>query len=88
MKKLLLLGLIAIIASCTGTPKETYPYGMTEKEWDQLSIKDKTTIRRDFYFMEKGTTNFVNPTLEVEGKKEPMPAIYMQQPKRNPATEL
>ena len=70
MKKLLALGLIALVGACSSAPKETYPYGMTEKEWNELSVKDKANIRRDFYFYEKGTINFVNPQLEVEGKKE------------------
>ena len=42
MKKLFLLGLVALVAACSSTPQETYPYGMTEAEWNQLSIKDKT----------------------------------------------
>ena len=69
MRKLLILGLIALISACSST-KETYPYGMNEKEWNELSIKDKAAIRRDFYFYERGNMNFVNPQLEVEGKKE------------------
>lgn len=69
MKRLLLLGAIALISACSSTP-ETYPYGMNEKEWEELSIKDKAAIRRDFYFYERGNMNFVNPQLEVEGKKE------------------
>lgn len=69
MKKLLLLGILAVIAGCSSTP-QTYPYGMSEKEWSELSIKDKAAIRRDFYFYERGNMNFVNPQLEVEGKKD------------------
>ena len=78
MKKLLALGLIALVGACSSAPKETYPYGMTEKEWNELSVKDKANIRRDFYFYEKGTINFVNPQLEVEGKKETTPNVFMQ----------
>lgn len=79
MKKILVLAMLAIISACSSTPepKETYPYNMTEKEWSELSIKDKAAIRRDYYFFEKGNTNFVNPTLEVEGKKEPVPNVFM-----------
>ena len=69
MKKLLLLGVMALISACSQT-QQTYPYGMSEKEWNELSIKDKAAIRRDFYFYERGNMNFVNPQLEVEGKKE------------------
>lgn len=69
MKKLFLLTMISLISACSSTP-ETYPYGMSEKEWNELSIKDKAAIRRDFYFYERGNMNFVNPQLEVEGKKE------------------
>lgn len=73
MKKLLILGLVALLSACASDsgPKETYPYGMNEKEWNELSIKDKTRIRRDFYFYERGNINFVNPEMEVEGKKDP-----------------
>lgn len=77
MKKLLALCLLVLTAACSSAPapKETYPYGMTEAEWNQLSIKDKTKIRRDFYFYEKGQVNFVNPDMDIEGKKE-LPSIY------------
>lgn len=79
MKKILMLGLVALVGACAGQPKETYPYGMTEKEWNELSIQDKTNIRREFYFYEKGSTAFVNPQLEVKGKKQEMP-LMMQRP--------
>lgn len=75
MKKLLMIGLIALISACSSTPKETYPYGLNEKEWNELSVKDKAAMRRDFYFYEKGSTAFVNPQMEVEGKKEVMPMM-------------
>ena len=73
MKKSLLLSLLVLLSACAGEPKETYPYGMSEKEWNELSIKDKARIRRDFYFYEKGTISFVDPQMEVEGKKEVVP---------------
>lgn len=85
MKKLLLLGLIAITAACASEPKETYPYGMTAKEWNALSIKDQANIRRDFYFYEKGSTSFVNPQLEVEGKKEEPNMFVTPRKTRQPA---
>ena len=76
MKKLLVLGLLILISACTASaPKETYPYGMNEKEWNELSIKDKARIRRDFYFYERGNINFVDPQMEVEGRKE-LPNVY------------
>lgn len=77
MKKSLILGGLILLAACAGNqaPKETYPYGMNEKEWNELSIKDKARIRRDFYFYERGNINFVNPEMEVEGKKE-LPSPY------------
>ena len=77
MKKLALaLGVLAVAACTTTEPvKESYPYGMTETEWNQLSIKDKTKIRRDFYFYEKGQVNFVNPDMDIEGKKD-LPNVY------------
>lgn len=77
MKKFLILGLIVLVSACSSAPKQTYPYDMTEKEWNELSIKDKAAIRRDYYFFEKGNINFVNPQLEVEGKKEPVPTVFM-----------
>ncbi len=71
MRKYLIFAAAAtILSSCAETPKETYPYGMTAKEWNELSVKDKANIRRDFYFYEKGSINFVNPQLEVEGRKD------------------
>lgn len=78
MKKIgLIFGVLALGACAMSEPqvKETYPYGMTEAEWNQLSIKDKTKIRRDFYFYEKGQVNFVNPDMDIEGKKE-LPNVY------------
>ena len=77
MKKIsLILGVLVIAACTTAEPaKESYPYGMTEAEWNQLSIKDKTKIRRDFYFYEKGQVNFVNPDMDIEGKKD-LPNVY------------
>ena len=48
MKKTIALGLLTLVAACAGQPKETYPYGMNEKEWNELSIKDKANIRREF----------------------------------------
>ena len=82
MKKLFISFIcFGLLAACTTTSAQpqTYPYGMTEKEWNELSIKDKARIRRDFYFFEKGNTNFVNPQLEVEGKKEsPQPNVFMK----------
>ena len=71
MNKSLILGMLLALSACANnTPKETYPYGMSEKEWNELSIKDKAAIRRDFYFYEKGNIDFVNPQLSVEGKKD------------------
>lgn len=82
-----MLGLVAMITACSSNPapKENYPYGMTEREWNDLSIQDKAKIRRDFYFVEKGNMNFVNPDLQVDGKKEPTPNIYMREGKAKPA---
>lgn len=77
MKKIIALCLVALTAACSSAPQTTYPYGMTEAEWNQLSIKDKTKIRRDFYFYEKGQVNFVNPDMDIEGKKE-MPNVYQR----------
>ena len=75
MKKLLLLGAFALLSACSLAPKETYPYNISEKEWNELSVKDRARIRRDFYFYEKGTMNFVNPDLEIEGRATPTPAF-------------
>lgn len=72
MKKLVILLGILFVCGCSGKA-ETYPYGLTEKEWESLSIRDQTRLRRDFYFYEKGSTNYVNPKLEVEGKPETRP---------------
>ena len=69
MKKFfVLIGVLALCGCSSSQP--TYPYGLTEQEWNSLSIRDQTRLRRDFYFYEKGSTNYVNPKLEVEGKAE------------------
>ncbi|MBQ8660943.1 MAG: hypothetical protein IJ482_01285 [Alphaproteobacteria bacterium] len=89
MKKIIALCLVALTAACSSAPQATYPYGMTEAEWNQLSIKDKTKIRRDFYFYEKGQVNFVNPDMDIEGKKE-MPNVYQRKaaaPQKTQAAE-
>ena len=71
MKKFfMLLGLLALCGCNHSNPQNTYPYGLTEQEWNSLSIRDQTRLRRDFYFYEKGSINYVNPRLEVEGKVE------------------
>lgn len=67
MKKAGLLLAVLLLSGCAGE-EATYPYGLTEKEWNSLSIRDQTRLRRDFYFYEKGATAYVNPNLEVEGK--------------------
>lgn len=41
MKKLIIAGLAALVSACAAAPEKTYPYGMTEKEWNELSIQDK-----------------------------------------------
>jgi len=70
MKKFLMLLGVLVLWGCSSKPENTYPYGLTEQEWNSLSIRDQTRLRRDFYFYEKGSTNYVNPRLEVEGKPE------------------
>lgn len=88
MKKLIMLGILFAVAACGSTPKETYPYGMSDKEWNELSIKDKAAIRRDFYFYERGNTNFVNPQLQVEGRKDGNDNVFIKNqkvPTQNPA---
>lgn len=81
LKNVALLSVVILLSACNTGPKETYPYDMSEKEWNELSIKDKANIRRDFYFYEKGTINFVNPQMEIEGKQEPVPNMFMQKKK-------
>ncbi len=66
MKKICVLLVMGLLCSCAN--EETYPYGLTKEEWNSLSIRDQTRLRRDFYFYEKGSTAYVNPNLEVEGK--------------------
>ena len=86
MKKLIILiTLLVVTVSCqTHTPtatKEVFPYGLSEKEWNELSIRDKTLIRRDYHFYENGNLHFVNPSLEIEGKKE-QPSYFKSQPEK------
>ena len=78
MKRIIATCLIGLTAACAynSEPVQNYPYGMTEKEWNELSIKDKAMIRRDFYFVEKGNMGFVNPEINIEGKEQEIPYIY------------
>ena len=78
MRKYVFLFVFLLLCGCSvnNSHNVTYPYGLTEQEWNSLSIRDQTRLRRDFYFYEKGSTNYVNPKLEVEGKSE-KPNIYM-----------
>ena len=48
LKNVALLSVVVLLSACNTGPKETYPYDMSEKEWNELSIKDKANIRRDF----------------------------------------
>lgn len=70
MKSYIFLLGVLLLAGCSGI-NETYPYGLTEQEWNSLSIRDQTRLRRDFYFYEKGSMSYVNPKLEVDGRAEP-----------------
>jgi hypothetical protein len=65
-----LLGVL-LLSGCSGHQEPVYPYGLSEQEWNSLSIRDQTRLRRDFYFYEKGSVSYVNPKLEVEGKPQP-----------------
>lgn len=90
MKKILLMSLLLLIGACSAPvkEKETYPYGMGEKEWNELSVQDKARIRRDFYFYEKGSINFVNPQLEIEGKKELPPVQFNKKPAKSSSKDV
>lgn len=79
MKKTGLL-LLFLLSACSGS-QNVYPYGLTEQEWNSLSIRDQTRLRRDFYFYEKGSTDYVNPHLEVEGKDAVATNSYSSQGK-------
>ena len=72
MKKLFALALIGMAAACSSPPpppQETFPYGMTEREWNALSVRDQARIRRDYFFFKSGNTSFVNPDINVEGRE-------------------
>lgn len=70
------MGLMLLVSACASEPqplpqpKETYPYGMTEKEWNELSIKDKARIRRDFYFYEKALSALSTRKWRSKAKKK------------------
>ena len=68
MKNYVFLLGVLLLSGCVSEPTPTYPYGLSEQEWNSLSIRDQTRLRRDFYFYENGATVYVNPKLEVEGK--------------------
>lgn len=88
MKKLLAMGLMLLVSACASEPqplpqpKETYPYGMTEKEWNELSIKDKARIRRDFYFYEKALSALSTRRWRSKAKKKLFPTIFAVRPRR------
>lgn len=66
MKNLLILLGVLSLSACA-LFDGPYPYNITESEWDQLSIRDKAKIRRDFYFYKKGEINLINPDIDLEG---------------------
>ena len=66
---------VAFVAACTATPQEpevrdTFPYGMSEREWNDLSAMDRARLRRDFYFYKSGSSHFVNPDIELQGREQ------------------
>ena len=70
MKKISIFFLCLLLWGCG---KEVlYPYGLTESEWNSLSIRDQAKLRRDFYFYEKGAIDYVSRDIELEGKREPI----------------
>lgn len=71
MKKYVFCLSVLLLVGCSSQQETSYPYGLSEQEWNSLSIRDQTRLRRDFYFYEKGSTSYVNPKLEVEGRTEP-----------------
>lgn len=50
MKKLLALTFLIMLASCV-----SYPYGMTKSEWEALSPRERAGMRREFFFVQKGS---------------------------------
>ncbi|MBQ2885303.1 MAG: hypothetical protein IJE43_16365 [Alphaproteobacteria bacterium] len=70
MKKTSIVLLCLLLLGCSN--EVLYPYGLTESEWNSLSIRDQAKLRRDFYFYEKGETDYVSKDIELEGKKEPV----------------
>lgn len=70
MKKISMFLLGLLLCGCSSDV--LYPYGLTESEWNSLSIRDQAKLRRDFYFYEKGEIDYVSKDIELEGKKEPV----------------
>ena len=86
MKKTGLCLLLFLLSACSAS-QNVYPYGLTEQEWNSLSIRDQTRLRRDFYFYEKGSTAYVNPHLEDEGKDAVVTNTYQTQSNRRENTD-
>ena len=83
MKKILALCLLVLVSACATAPQATkFPYGMTEREWNELSVRDQTLIRRDYTFYRAGNMELVAPTINIEGRR-PEPSRHA--PKAAPA---
>ena len=69
MKTIFALCLFVLVTACSSNKAQTYPYGMSEREWNELSVKDQIRIRRDHTFYKDNNMELVNPSIEVEGRR-------------------
>jgi len=85
MKKLLSLIFLVMLTSCV-----SYPYGMTKTEWEALNPRERAGMRREFFFVEKGSLDinkYKGENLYINMTSEAPKEIEKAAPKSNEVIE-